>query len=265
MFKNSSFNHLWYIGETEITLPYSSANVTSDVVFTHKEAEDVNAGMVAYIELSGAKTYYASLQDAVNALGGIYSAVTTANLTDEDLWEAAGSPIITLYKDINITSTIEPSWWNTNYDANRVRTVVIKGVKEDGTNAKITSTVGGSAIRYNAYYNLTLEDIDMECPNGFALFWSGYSGGKNSGKSTTNMINCNITAKGTSGEGLVFKVTGNQIADSKTEEYIINMVNTHVEAIAGVNAVFLFHHGARFVALAAPWVSLSSTDNCKSG
>ncbi len=220
----------------------------------NKEHADaaVSSGNVAYIERNGSVYgQYASLQAAVNALGDIYSSVNTANVTDDALWTIAGKPVIYLCSNVNITSAIAPSWWS-NYDPDRVRTVYIKGAKSDLTNAKITSTVVGGAIRYNAYYNLTLEDIDMDCNGGYALFWSGYSDPWRSEKSTTNMINCNISATGSS-EGLVFKVTGNQNdTDNKTEagttehneNYIINMKNTHVTAETGVNAVFLFHHGA---------------------
>ena len=233
-------NHTWYVNGKAITPTYQNASVTDDVVFTHKSDTDPSEGKVAYIEANGKKTYYSTIDEAINALGAFYDAVTTANLTDDALWKAAGSPVIYLYEDITITGETYPSWV-TNYNANRVRTVVIKGAADNG-NVKITSTVAGAAFAYNAYYNLTLENIDLTCTQGFALFWRGYNNGNKSGKSTTNMINCNISATGTSGEGLVFKVTGNQ-NQTKTENYIINIVNTDVVAQKGVNAMFLFHHG----------------------
>ena len=244
MFKDATKDHVWYLGEDAIANPYGDIDATADVVLTHAIPVDPAEGNVAYIEIDGTKTYYATLKTAIDALGALYDAVTTENLTDDALWQAAGSPVIYLYEDITITSETNPSWLTAaTYDANRVRTVVIKAAKADGTNAVITSTNAGATFGYNAYYNLTLENIDLTCTQGFALFWRGYNLGQNSGKSTTNMINCNISATGTSGEGLVFKVTGNQLTDSKTEDYIINMVNTDITAQKGVNAVFLLHHG----------------------
>ena len=244
MFKNATKDHAWYVGGESVANPYTDANATAPVVLTHAVPVDPSEGKIAYIEIGGNKEYYATLASAITAVGNLYNAVTTENVTDEALWQAAGSPVIYLYDDTTITSEHYLSYGT--YDANRVRTLVIKGAKKDGTNAVITSTNAGTAFGYIAYYNLTLENIDLTCTQGFALFWRGYNG-KNSGKSTTNMINCNISATGTSGEGLVFKVTGNQntdkATDPKTENYIINMVNTDVVAQRGVNAVFLFHHG----------------------
>ena len=241
MFKDAVKDHVWYVGGDAVANPYGNATATADVTLTHAIPVDPAEGKVAYIEIGGEKTYYATLSSAINALGALYDAVTTENLTDDALWQAAGSPVIYLYEDITIASETYPSWGTaTNYDANRVRTVVIEGAK-DGTNPLITSTVGGAAFGYLAYYNLTLKNIDLTCTQGFALFWRGYNGNK-AAKSTTNMINCNISATGTSGEGLVFKVTGNQ-NQTKTENFIINVVNTDIVAQKGVNAMFLFHHG----------------------
>ena len=241
MFKDAAKDHVWYVGGDAVANPYGNATATADVTLTHAIPVDPAEGKVAYIEIGGEKTYYATLSSAINALGALYDAVTTENLTDDALWQAAGSPVIYLYEDITIASETYPSWGTaTNYDANRVRTVVIEGAK-DGTNPLITSTVGGAAFGYLAYYNLTLKNIDLTCTQGFALFWRGYNGNK-AAKSTTNMINCNISATGTSGEGLVFKVTGNQ-NQTKTENFIINVVNTDIVAQKGVNAMFLFHHG----------------------
>ena len=239
-FKTNGKDQAWYVNGEAVTNPYADATATAPVVLTHALPVDPAEGKVAYIEIGGAKEYYVTLQSAINAVSDLFKAVTTENVTDEELWKAAGSPVIYLYDDITIAS--EHSLNYGTYDANRVFTLVIKGAKKDGTNPVITSTNAGAAFSYNAYYNLTLENIDLTCTQGFALFWRGYNG-NNSGKSTTSMINCNISATGTSGEGLVFKVTGNQKTDSKTEDYIINMVNTDVVAQRGVNAVFLFHHG----------------------
>ena len=239
---------LWKNGDAIIsTEVYKDTAATAPVTFTHEKIADpaLNPANVAYIELAnGKKTYYTSLKDAVNAVNDLYPAVGFTN--NEALWKDAGSPIIYVYKDINISSTITPSWFTSSYSLTRVKTVYIKSGKADGTNAKITSTADGAAFRGMAYYNFTLENIDLECNGGFALFWAGYDA-KNSGASTTNLINCNITASGTSGEGLVFKVTGNQDAAKMYEDYKINFVNTDVvadmEGTTGVNAVFLLHHG----------------------
>ena len=229
------------------TQTYANAAATADVKFTHTTAgeQQLIASSSLYLQTSdGNKEYFTTLTAAINKLGILYSAVTAENLTDDALWQAAGSPTIYVYKDITQNSTIEPSWWNSGYNAARVRTVVIKGVATNGKNPVITSNASGAFLRYMSYYNFTMENIDLDCNGGFALFWSGYSGGKNSGKSTVNIVNCNIWATGTSGEGLVFKVTGNQDVNKMTEDYTINLVNTNVVGEAGVNAVFLFHHGA---------------------
>ncbi|MBE6666718.1 MAG: hypothetical protein E7607_00205 [Ruminococcaceae bacterium] len=250
--------HVWKVNGAVVDSVYKNADATADVVFVHEKGAEKTyeetPDSIAYIEISsGSKFYFTTLSEAVDHVGVLFNNVKVNNITDEALWQAAGSPVIYLYKDIELTSTIEPSWWNKNYDANRVRTVIIKGLKSDNTQVNITSSVAGAAFRYNAYYNLTLENINLNCTAGFAIFWSGYNGGRNSGKSTTTLKDCYIKATGTTGEGLVFKVTGNQKTESKTEDYIINLINTDVMAIAGsgteladsdgVNAVFLFHHG----------------------
>lgn len=253
--------HTWTANGAAVANPYKNADASADITFTHSAPDesiyDETDSSIAYVEISGGKKFYFdTLQKAADHLGTLYARVTTKGITDEALWEAAGSPVIVLYKDIELNATVEPNWWSKNYDVNRVRTVIVKGVKSDGSQVKITSNVKGAAFRYNAYYNLTLENINLDCANGFAIFWSGYSGAKNSGKSTTTVKNCTIRAAGTDGssggEGLVFKVTGNQ-NQTKTENYIINLIGTTVNAIAGtgadgsdqdgVNAVFLFHHG----------------------
>ena len=238
---------VWTVGDTQISTEiYTDATATEGVTFKHAALDDpsLNPANVAYIETSdGKKIYTTSLQDAVNKVGELYPIVTWD--TDEKLWESAGSPIIYVYKDLTISSTIAPTWWSTDYNNSRVKTVYIKSAKADGSNVKITSTADGAAFRYNAYYNLTLENVDLDCTRGFAVFWSGYQAPRTSGKSTANFINCNISATGTAGEGLVFKVTGNYNDNktlSTTENYIINFVNTQVQAKKGVNAVFLFHH-----------------------
>ncbi len=234
----------WKAGSAAVTNnTYTNTSATADVTFTYESIDpSTNPSNVAYVMTkSGSKEYFTSLSAAVNSISKYYTGIS--GKTDNALWEAAGSPIVYVYKDIDVSSTIVPSWWNSGYNASTVRTLYIKGVKSGDKNPVITSTAAGALIQYNAYYNLTLEDVDLDCNGGFAIFWSGYSGGKNSAKSTTNMINCNISATGTSGEGLVFKVTGNQIADTWTENYTINMTNTNVVAEDGVNAVFLFHHG----------------------
>ena len=242
-------------------------------VYTNESTTLANHSEIkGYTELYGnGRKYFTSLQTAVNDLGSLY--YYTGAATDDALWTAAGTPTIYVVNDFTSASEILPSWYlaygNNAYSAAKVPTVIIKGVGADGSRVKITTTNEGSFIGGNAYYNLTLEDIDLECTNGFALFWRGYNTkvitvneenvtvGQNSGKSTTNMINCNIKATGTKvatgklNEGLVFKVTGNK-NQTKTENYIINMIGTNVETTfetnetvdTGVNAVFLFHHGA---------------------
>ncbi len=246
----------------------------------------VSSGNVAYIGLTNPNTgeeivygEYATLQAAINALDGVYNEVETQNVSHEDLWNLAKRPIIYLCSNITITSTLSPSWLSknvtddsgttttiSNYDPNRVRTVYIAGGKTDATNAKITSNVAGPAMRNNAYYNLTLEDIDLDCTKGYALAWYGYSLDYNSEKATTSMIGCTISATGTTkattaedgtqtvtGEGVVFKVTGNRNdTDNKTDEgvtqhnedYTINIIDTDIVSKAGTNATFLMHHGA---------------------
>ncbi len=249
-------NASWKVGSTALTNNlYTNTSATGDATFTN------GGNTTVYVETAnGNRTYYATIDAAVDALGALYDAVTDTTLTDDGLWKTAGSPIVYVSKNISLAATAEsahviPSWYKDAYNkhGSAVRTVYIKGVDATDENnyqkPLITYTGAGSFIRYNGFYNVTLEDIDLNCTNGFALFHSGYIGGTYAPKSTSNMINCGITATGTSGEGLVFKVTGNY--QDGESEYVMNFINTDVAALGkdssgskGVNATFLFHHGA---------------------
>ncbi len=256
--------HTWMANGEVCISPYK-ANVTGDVIFTHVASDDpaANPGNVAYIERDNSpKIYYTNLQAALDALDPIYSSVSNTSLTDEALWEAAGSPVIHLYNDTTVSSMLRPSWFSSAYNPNRVRTVYIDGLKEDGTRAKIISngTNDNGTIRGMAYFNFTMSNVDMEVTNGYALHWGGYDENKNSGKSTANLINCNISAEGYGNNGMVFKVTGNQ-NQTKTENYIINFKNADVVGNGVVNAIFLFHHGCAGVLNIDGESSITHTNN----
>ncbi len=262
-----------------------SKEVISDIYFSYKPVCYVQLADGTELGTGGAalsadrSNAFTSLNLAVNYVETLYS---DKSGTNDALWQAAGSPTIVLFDDTHHegpASTIFPKNVFANYDTNKVITIYIKAENSMTPTLSAQNTWINGLFRYNAYYNLKVEGLNIDCNDSMVAFWSGYSNDPyasnnanwsnnynrltagTSGASTTTFKDCTVYANGVqckenycthtdlkgiphTNEGIVFKVTGNGKDGSRTENYTINIENTDIIAEKGVNNGFLFHHGA---------------------
>ena len=230
----------WYVNGTAVALNYVNPDATEDVIFVTGAAISdpmLNPANVAYTEVGGVKTFYTSLQDAINAV------------------VKGDSPVIHLLQNAIVATAITPSWLG-EYDPANMRTVKIDGLKAD--NSKVTITVQGGFFNNIAYYNLEMSNVDMifnsvgvdgvfaweaQCNTGNAS--------KNSQTQTTKFTNCTFTAPDdnaldSGAGGNFFKLKGNgkdgTAAAGDLDVYNVTFDNCVMTENAG--NILIVHHGA---------------------
>ena len=126
---------------------------------------------------------YATLDAAFEAVGILYQSLNVSDSPDDEdtntvneLYAAAGSPVIKLLRDFN-GDPCSPDWAVSPYDANNVPTIVIDGAKSATQNYKITC---GDITLFDrlAFYNLTVKNTDMvfnrgNTNNDHNIRWNG--------------------------------------------------------------------------------------------
>ena len=107
---------------------------------------------------------------AVTDLGDTLSAETlTLNDAFEWVYGRENSEDYTVYllKDVSTAKQFLP----TSFDADNVRTVKINGIRSDGKNYSLTSSVAGGIFGGLGIYNLTISNVDLISSNGDSMEW----------------------------------------------------------------------------------------------
>lgn len=197
-------------------------------------------GDEAALTANNTTTSYATIQAALDALDLLYDAIDTATLTDanangldDELYAAAGNPVISLKKDVTVTKAIIPDWADTaantttgkvEYDMNAVRTIVLDGTKaKNGDKVTERYKIFNNSDTYFferlAFSNTTFSNIefDIKQTGGDGKFsWNGNFDQSNTntgvvpGTSDTVFQNCKFTNTYTGGnnDGGLFKMNG---------------------------------------------------------
>ena len=172
----------------------------------------------------------------VGPLGNSSLSDTNGNGLSDELYAAAGSPVIKLNGNFQGTYA-RPNWATNNgsnyiaYDMNKVITIVIDGAKNDNENYTITYGTSSAkwtetGFNYMAYYNFVMKNTNIVINRADAtqdnFFWyNGYSGDAGTpGETFTTFENCSITENTTGvciDSGCLFKMTGDAKATNGTD------------------------------------------------